>query len=464
MAKQVTVGPVLASSHARSALSSTPFGRPRMKTEVGSTVCESLSPTGAPRRPPAARGVGLPSPASSSSSSIDWAPPRPAERRRLPTIAPTIGRTESADCGRAAVRQLPVCLSLQNMVGGGLSAEDAAQRKSFEPYHSKAVPRSQDLRASAKQGLRSQDASVTTLMLRNIPNKYAQSTLLEEIDEMGFAGTYDFFYLPMDVQNRSNVGYAFINFRLPAYAQRFYAMFSEHRFRKHPSRKISNVSAAHVQGLDANLKHFENRAVTHARNNEYRPVVLSGSKRIDFAEAVAATHARAPGLVVEGASSSSASSSVAAASEYPRRGMDEALRGRPVSRQVSDGSNSTASSAALPAGPPPGLEGVRACMGWARQTSAPEATRPPPSPPPRVLTLSDVGALVPPGLNLPRPRAMSDGGVPMVSDEDPAYVPLPTIPSVSKIFAACHTELDDPLDDIDGDFLEAVGCSAVAEA
>jgi hypothetical protein len=37
----------------------------------------------------------------------------------------------------------------------------------------------------------------TTVMLRNIPNKYTQSTLLQAIDEKGFRGLYNFFYLPV---------------------------------------------------------------------------------------------------------------------------------------------------------------------------------------------------------------------------------------------------------------------------
>ena len=37
----------------------------------------------------------------------------------------------------------------------------------------------------------------TTLMIKNIPNKYTQKMLLEEIDRNHF-GAYDFFYLPID--------------------------------------------------------------------------------------------------------------------------------------------------------------------------------------------------------------------------------------------------------------------------
>lgn len=110
---------------------------------------------------------------------------------------------------------------------------------------------------------------------------------------MSFVGSYDFFYLPMDVQNRSNVGYAFINFMTPPAAERFHGIFKEHAFRKHQSRKISSVCAAHVQGLDANLRHFETKAVTHSRNDQYRPIVLRSNERISFEEALAEAKARA---------------------------------------------------------------------------------------------------------------------------------------------------------------------------
>jgi hypothetical protein len=132
------------------------------------------------------------------------------------------------------------------------------------------------------------------MMLRNIPNKYTQNTLLQEIDDLGFSGTYDFFYLPMDMHNRSNVGYAFINFMKPADATHFHEVFSEHRFQRFQSRKISSVCTAHVQGLMENLRHFENRAVTHARNDQYRPIILRNRCRVDFEDAIAELHLQQP--------------------------------------------------------------------------------------------------------------------------------------------------------------------------
>ena len=55
----------------------------------------------------------------------------------------------------------------------------------------------------------------TTVMVKNIPNKYTQRNLLDLIDTT-YAGAYDFFYLPIDFKNKCNLGYAFINFRQPS--------------------------------------------------------------------------------------------------------------------------------------------------------------------------------------------------------------------------------------------------------
>nr|CAB3460493.1 unnamed protein product [Digitaria exilis] len=66
--------------------------------------------------------------------------------------------------------------------------------------------------------------SRTTLMIKNIPNKYNCKLLLAVIDE-NHRGTYDFIYLPIDFKNKCNVGYAFINMTDPQHIIPFYKVY-----------------------------------------------------------------------------------------------------------------------------------------------------------------------------------------------------------------------------------------------
>lgn len=202
----------------------------------------------------------------------------------------------ASGCSSSASGQKVMALSLHDLLRGPPSqVKSPSQEKSstqekrptFRPYHARRVPKNEKLDEIGRT-----DVPVTTMMLRNIPNKYTQSDLLEEIDAAGFAGTYDFAYLPMDIQNHTNVSYAFINFVADAHASRFHGTFSERRFQTHQSRKISGVSAAHMQGLDANVLHFATKAVTHSKKSLYRPVIVRGGKHLDFDEAVAEVTAR----------------------------------------------------------------------------------------------------------------------------------------------------------------------------
>lgn len=119
-------------------------------------------------------------------------------------------------------------------------------------------------------------------MLRNIPNKYTQETLMEEINDHGYAGTYDFFYLPMDVRNNANVGYAFVNFLSPMDYAKFSEFFQGYSFKRGGSRKIAAVSSATVQGLKLNVEFLMKKRVAQG---QYGPVVLRDGRRVELEEA-----------------------------------------------------------------------------------------------------------------------------------------------------------------------------------
>lgn len=122
---------------------------------------------------------------------------------------------------------------------------------------------------------------ITTLMVRNIPNMYTRSMLMEELDSLNFQGEYDFIYLPMDKSTQWNVGYAFVNFSSPSVAMRCAKEMTSYTFKRydHGSGKVAQISIAHIQGLQRNLDYYSNTAVQCARIQTYRPLVLTSKSQ-----------------------------------------------------------------------------------------------------------------------------------------------------------------------------------------
>ncbi|URE08616.1 RNA recognition motif 2 [Musa troglodytarum] len=98
--------------------------------------------------------------------------------------------------------------------------------------------------------------SRTTIMIKNIPNKYTSKMILAEIDAT-HKGTYDFFYLPIDLKEKCNVGYAFINMLSPVHILNFYQAFNGKKWEKFNSEKIISLAYARIQGRAALVAHFQ---------------------------------------------------------------------------------------------------------------------------------------------------------------------------------------------------------------
>ena len=96
----------------------------------------------------------------------------------------------------------------------------------------------------------------TTLMIRNIPIKYTDEILIEEINE--FNGKYDCLYMPYDYEKNGNKGYAFINFVNPLHILYFYEKFNGKKWVHFESSKICELNCAHFQGINEIQKHAKN--------------------------------------------------------------------------------------------------------------------------------------------------------------------------------------------------------------
>ncbi|KAJ1405354.1 Terminal EAR1-like, RNA recognition motif 3 [Sesbania bispinosa] len=129
--------------------------------------------------------------------------------------------------------------------------------------------------------------SRTTVMIKNIPNKYSQKLLLNMLDnhcihcneQIGdgddqILSSYDFVYLPIDFNNKCNVGYGFVNMTTPEATLRLYKAFHLQPWEVFNSRKICEVTYARVQGLEALKEHFKNSKFPYEME-QYLPVVFS---------------------------------------------------------------------------------------------------------------------------------------------------------------------------------------------
>ncbi|KAH8522396.1 hypothetical protein H0E87_003141 [Populus deltoides] len=92
----------------------------------------------------------------------------------------------------------------------------------------------------------------TTLMIKNIPNKYTSKMLL----------------------NKCNVGYAFINMIDPSQIIPFYQAFNGKKWEKFNSEKVALLAYARIQGKAALIAHFQNSSLMN-EDKRCRPILFN---------------------------------------------------------------------------------------------------------------------------------------------------------------------------------------------
>jgi hypothetical protein len=100
----------------------------------------------------------------------------------------------------------------------------------------------------------------TTIMIKNIPNKFSRELLLSTIDQ-NFKGTYDLFILPTDGNKNKNFGYSFINFTSCYFIPFFYYMFNRKKWSSTNSQKICEITYSKVQGRENLIAHYPNKII-----------------------------------------------------------------------------------------------------------------------------------------------------------------------------------------------------------
>jgi hypothetical protein len=134
---------------------------------------------------------------------------------------------------------------------------------------------------------------LTTVMMRNLPVELSRDMLLQLLNDQGFAGEYNFVYMPIDFVKQVGLGYAFVNLVSNDVAPRFWRSFD--RFRSWPvcSTKVCRLgwSTPH-QGLQKHIERYRNSPLMHKDvPDEIRPALFENGARIEFPPPTKAIHA-----------------------------------------------------------------------------------------------------------------------------------------------------------------------------
>jgi len=157
-----------------------------------------------------------------------------------------------------------------HMQPGTLAREGSAQ-----PSAATVSRRSPETEATAREK--------TTVMLRNLPNNFCRATLLQLFDNYGFAGKYDFVYLPIDFGRGANLGYCFVNLESNRVAEEFWRIFD--RFGDWPgaSHKVCAVTWSSCQGFSDNVTRYHNSPVMHSDvADAFQPALFQNGIRVPF--------------------------------------------------------------------------------------------------------------------------------------------------------------------------------------
>jgi len=169
---------------------------------------------------------------------------------------------------------------------GQLDRSAAAEQSAAKPSAGKAQKArkkpAEDPDAPQKEKPRIDWREAKTFMVRNIPVRYTQDMLLKEWPND--TGMYDFLYLPICIDRKRNVSFAFINFSSTEFALEFHKTWHKQRLQNFSTRKPLDISPADVQGRDENLLQIVKNKTFRIRNVHFQPAIFHGPERQSMEE------------------------------------------------------------------------------------------------------------------------------------------------------------------------------------
>lgn len=126
---------------------------------------------------------------------------------------------------------------------------------------------------------------VSTVMMRNIPNRYSHTALAAVLDNQGFSGAYDLIYLPFDFASGVSFGYAFVNLTSITEADRFAARFDGFKWGVSSKKVCRVVPCQNNESPSERVERYRNLPVMHPSvPDAFKPVLFSSGQRVPFPE------------------------------------------------------------------------------------------------------------------------------------------------------------------------------------
>jgi len=182
---------------------------------------------------------------------------------------------------------LVIAFDIEEAYMPGKFSEEHASDCAEKPTVAKATepatePKSQPVQKKNNTAKRASDK--TSVMLRNVPNNYTREMFLALLDDNGFAGRYDFVYLPCDFRRQANLGYAFVNLVDASAVDDAWAAFHGFLDWALPTQKVCEVSwSGPHQGFKAHVERYRNSPVMHRSvPDAYKPIIFQDGVRQDF--------------------------------------------------------------------------------------------------------------------------------------------------------------------------------------
>jgi len=124
----------------------------------------------------------------------------------------------------------------------------------------------------------------TTLVIREIPSEYTVEMVCEMLDNGGFAGKYDFVYLPTNFTSHVAYGYAFVNMVSHELAEEVLLEFEGHQSWSVQSDNVCNVVwSSPCQGLsDCVARYRDSPVMSQSVPACFKPLLFRNGERVSF--------------------------------------------------------------------------------------------------------------------------------------------------------------------------------------